>query len=160
MNKKEQRRLVVLNQVEGGRMRGREASEVLGLSLRHVRRLLAAYREEGAQALAHGNRGREPHNALDEGQRRRVLKLGGSTYAGCNNQHLTELLAEREGITLSRSSVRRILLGAGIRINSGNKVTLPQKPAGVVSQTLDSRRSLFLALHTILTNEVYAGTPG
>ena len=115
LNRKEQRRLVVLNQVEGSRMRGREASEVLDLSLRHVRRLLAAYREEGAQALAHGNRGREPHNALDKGLRRRVSELGGSTYAGCNNQHLTELLAEREGITLSRSSVRRILLGAGIR---------------------------------------------
>jgi len=106
---------VVLNQVEAGRMRGREASEVLDLSLRHVRRLLAVYREEGAQALAHGNRGREPHNALDKGLRRRVSELAESTYAGCNNQHTTELLAEREGITLSRSSVRRILLGAGIR---------------------------------------------
>ena len=40
LNRKEQRRLVVLNQVEVGRMTGREASEVLGLSLRHVRRLL------------------------------------------------------------------------------------------------------------------------
>lgn len=115
LNKKEQRRLVVLNQVEAGRMRGREASEGLDLSLRHVRRLLAAYREEGARALAHGNRGRKPHNALDEGVRRKVSELGGSTYAGCNNQHTTELLAEREGIILSRSSVRRILLGAGIR---------------------------------------------
>jgi len=57
LNRKEQRRLVVLNQVEVGRMRGWEAAEVLTLSLRHVRRLLAAYRKEGAQALAHGNRG-------------------------------------------------------------------------------------------------------
>ena len=160
MNRKEQRRLVVLNRVEARKMVGREASEVSGLSLRHVRRLLAAYRKEGAQALAHGNRGRKPHNALDKGLSMKVSELAESTYAGCNNQHLTELLAEREGIALCRSSVRRILLGAGIRINSGNKVTLPQKPAGVVSQTLDSRRSLFLALHTILTNEVYAGTPG
>ena len=34
LNRREQRRLVVLNQVEGGRIIGREASEVLGLSLR------------------------------------------------------------------------------------------------------------------------------
>ena len=105
----------MLNQVEAGRMIGREASELLDLSLRHARRLLAAYRKEGAAALAHGNRGRKPHNALDDGVRRKVSELGGSTYAGCNNQHTTELLVEREGITLSRSSVRRILLGAGIR---------------------------------------------
>jgi len=105
----------VLNQVEGEEMIGREAAELLGLSLRHARRLLAAYRKEGAAALAHGNRGRKPHNALDEGVRRKVSELGGSTYRGCNNQHTAELLAEREGIILSRSSVRRILLGAGIR---------------------------------------------
>jgi len=39
LNRKEQVRLVILNQVEGGEMIGREASGVLGLSLRHVRRL-------------------------------------------------------------------------------------------------------------------------
>jgi len=105
----------VLNQVEAGRMRGWEAAEVLALSMRHVRRLLAAYREEGAQALAHGNRGRKPANALDEGLKGRAVELARSTYAGCNFQHFTELLAEREDIALSRSSVRLILLGAGIR---------------------------------------------
>ena len=106
---------MVLNQVGVGRMTGKEVSEVLGLSLCQVRRLLAAYRKEGAQALAHGNRGRKPHNALDESLKKQVLELAQSTYAGCNFQHFSELLAERENITLSRSSVRLILLGAGIR---------------------------------------------
>ena len=115
MNRKEQKRLVVLNQMEKGKMIGREAAEVLDLSLRHVRRILAVYRKEGAAALAHGNRGRKPHNVLDESVRKQILDLGQRTYAGCNNQHFTELLAEREGITLSRSSVRCILLKAGIR---------------------------------------------
>lgn len=96
-------------------MGGREAAEVLGLSLRHVRRILAAYRKEGAAALAHGNRGRKSHHALGPGLKRQVLGLIQSTYAGCNTQHFTELLAEREGMALSRSSVRRILLEAGIR---------------------------------------------
>ena len=96
-------------------MIGREVAEVLNLSLRHVRRLVAAYRKEGVTALAHGNRGRKPHHALDENLRERVLELAQSTYAGCNTQHFTELLVEREGIALSRSSVRRILLQAGIK---------------------------------------------
>ena len=80
-----------------------------------MRRLLAAYRKEGARALAHGNRGSKPRHALDESLKRQVLELAQSTYAGCNNQHLTELPAERECIILSRSSVRRILLRAGIK---------------------------------------------
>jgi transposase len=115
LTKTEQRRLMVLNGVEVGRIAMREASEVLGLSLRHVRRILAAYRREGAAALAHGNRGRKPHNTLDEGLQRRVLELAQSTYGGCNTQHFTELLAEREGICVSRSAVRLILLRAGLR---------------------------------------------
>jgi transposase len=115
LNKKEQKRLVVLNQVEVSEVTGKGAAEILGLSLRHVRRILAAYRREGAAALAHGNRGGKPHNALDEGLRRQVMELAQSTYAGCNTQHFTELLAEREGIALSRSTVRRIFLEAGIK---------------------------------------------
>lgn len=87
MNKKEQTRLMVLNGVEVGKVTAREKATVLGLSLRHVRRILAAYRKEGAQALVHGNRGRKPHNGLDDDLKRRVLELAQSTYAGCNTQH-------------------------------------------------------------------------
>jgi alkylated DNA nucleotide flippase Atl1 len=40
LSKKEQSRLIVLNGIEMGRVTAREASKVLGLSLRHVRRIL------------------------------------------------------------------------------------------------------------------------
>jgi len=115
LSKEEQSRLMVLNGIDMGRLTAREAAQVLALSVRHVRRILAAYRKEGAAALAHGNRGRRPHNALDDGLKKRVLELAQSTYAGCNTQHFTELLAEREGIAISRSVVRLILLRAGLR---------------------------------------------
>ena len=59
--------------MDRGEMIGREAAEVIDLSLRQVRRLLAAYRKEGAAVLAHGNRGRKPHHTLNEGQRKLVL---------------------------------------------------------------------------------------
>lgn len=110
LNKKEQKRLMVLNLVEKGKMGGGAAAAVLDISLRHTRRLLAAYRGTGAGALAHGNRGRVPTNALDGGIKKRVIELAGTTYAGCNTQHFTELLSEREGIKVSRSSVRRLLI--------------------------------------------------
>ncbi len=115
LNKKEQKRLMVLNYVEKGGIRGKEAAVVLGISLRHTRRLLAAYRKEGVAALAHGNRGRKPPNATEEEVRQKVLKLASTKYSGFNHQHFTELLAEREGIFLSRSSVRNILFEFGIR---------------------------------------------
>jgi len=41
--------------------------------------------------------------------------LAQGPYQGFNHCHLTEVLAERESITLSGPSVRRILVGAGIK---------------------------------------------
>jgi len=42
------------------------------------------------------------------------MALARKRYLGVNHTHFTELLAEREGIILSRSTVRRFLTGAGI----------------------------------------------
>ena len=115
LNRKEQKRAMVLNEVDRGVVRGREAAAILGMSLRHLRRMMAAYREQGVAGLAHGNRGRKPVNAVGDELREAVLDLACSKYVGLNQQHFTELLAEREGIRLSRSTVRSILLRSGIR---------------------------------------------
>jgi transposase len=115
LNRREQRRLRVLNEVEGGRLRLGEAAEMMDLSLRQVRRLRAGYRESGAEALAHGNRGRRPWNAIAAEVAERVVAWAQETYRGVNQQHLTELLEERHETHLSRSTVRRVLLRAGIR---------------------------------------------
>ena len=42
-----------------------------------------------------------------------ILELAQGEYAGCNDSHLADLLAEREGITISRQALRRLLRGAG-----------------------------------------------
>ena len=114
LNRKEQKRLMVLNKMGEGWMGAGEAAGVLGLSVRQTRRLLAHYRKEGAAALAHGNRGRSPYNKLDDTVRARVAELAGSTYANFNTQHLSEMIAEHEGLRLCRSTVRRILLQSGM----------------------------------------------
>ena len=115
MSGKEQQRAVILTGAMEGRLTAPEAAELMSLSERHLRRLRCAFVRDGPAALVHGNRGRKPAHALDAGSRERVITLAEGVYAGCNDQHLTELLAEREGIVLSRSSVRRILRSAGRR---------------------------------------------
>jgi transposase len=114
LDTQEQKRLMVLNRLLVGQLTAAEAAVLLNLSERQVRRLCAAYRKEGAAALAHGNRGRKPVGTIREEVRRQVIQLASTTYTGCNYQHLRDLLAERDGIELSRTSVRRILLAAGI----------------------------------------------
>src|ERR1035437_5896757 len=114
LNAAKQQRLLVLNDLEAGIVISAEAAELLGLSVRQVRRLRAAYRLRGAAALAHGNRGRRPPHAVDPTLAARVVELATSTYAGFNRQHLTEMLAEHHGIVLSRPTVHRILAAAGV----------------------------------------------
>ena len=115
LNEREQQRVMVLNRVERGELTGEEAARLMYLCVRQVRRLLAAYRREGVAALAHGNRGRRPVHALGERVRKLVVELAQGVYLGCNHHHLTELLRERECLYLFRSTVRRILVGAGLK---------------------------------------------
>ncbi len=115
LSQREEARLRVLNKVLEGRLRVQEAARVLGVSERHGWRLLAAYRKEGAAALAHGNRGCKPEHAIPEAVQAQVRELAQGRYREVNHCHLTELLAEREGIIVSRSTVRRILVAVGVK---------------------------------------------
>ena len=114
LHQQEQARLHVLNSVLAEEITIGLAAELMDLSERHVRRLLAAYREFGAEALAHGNRGRRPHNAVPEAVTATVVRLAATRYGGANHTHLTELIEEQAGLGLSRSTVRRILTRAGM----------------------------------------------
>lgn len=110
----EQTRVLVLNRMLQRQLTAAEAAQLLSLSVRQVRRLLAAYREDGVAAMVHGNRGRVPAHTISPELRQQIILLARTRYAGCNDQHLTELLAEHDGIVLSRSSLRRILRAAGV----------------------------------------------
>lgn len=115
LSPKDQQRLKVLQAMERNEVTGEEAARLLGRSVRQVRRLLAAYRDRDVAALPHGNRGRSPAHRTPDAVRAQVLALARDRYPGANFTHLAELLEEREGLTLSRATVRRILREAGLR---------------------------------------------
>ena len=107
---KEQTRLQVLNRLLAEHTTLDQAATLIGVSTRHIRRLLAAYREQGSAAIAHGHRGRKAPEfvAYD------VVQLARTRYSGANHTHLSELLNEREGIDIVRTTLRRILINAGL----------------------------------------------
>jgi transposase len=114
LSAKEQNRLQVLNGVLERHWSIKAAAPLLGVSERQGWRLLAAYRKAGARGLVHQNRGRIPPNATPETIQQQIVALAQERYQGVNHTHLTELLAEREGLRLSRPTVRRILVGVGL----------------------------------------------
>jgi transposase len=90
-----------------------EGATELGLSERQLWRLRSAFTEAGPAGLAHGNRGRPSGQRIEPDRRARIVELR-ERYGPLNDTHFGELLAEREGISISRESLRAILRGAGI----------------------------------------------
>lgn len=109
-----QQRLIVLNALNRGKITMAEAARLIGLSIRHTRRLRRAYQLRGPAALVHGNRGHRSPRRLPDALRDRVVILARTRYAGTNYQHLQDLIAEREHLVVSYTSLCRILKAAGI----------------------------------------------
>ncbi|WP_276643701.1 ISNCY family transposase [Caldibacillus debilis] len=115
MSKKELKRYKVISQWIEGYITGKQAAELLSLSLRQVYRLKKRVLEEDENGVIHKNRGRKPAHALSEDIRQKILNLRQSeTYRHCNDVHFSELLAKQEGIRVSPSTVRRIRCQANI----------------------------------------------
>lgn len=114
LSKKEGRRTIVLNGVLDKRLTKERAAELLGVSERHIWRLLADYRAEGAEGLRHGNRGRPPAHTTAAAVREQLVKLATGPYDGANYAHIADLASERDGLQLSRWTVRRVLKAAGV----------------------------------------------
>ncbi|MGB9787189.1 MAG: ISNCY family transposase, partial [Infirmifilum uzonense] len=114
MSQTELNRIQVLEKTLGGLITTGEAALILGLSERHIYRLKARLQELGPASLAHGNRGRKPAHTIPDNIRQQVVQLAQTKYWGCNYTFLSELLHEYEGISISPSSVARILKAAGI----------------------------------------------
>ena len=115
MTEKEMVRLKVAERLVGGEMKVRQAADILMLSTRQVIRIKERMKRFGPGAAIHGNRKRKPINATDNKVKDLVIELKKDKYEKTNFSHFTELLYEREGISLSQPTVHRILASAGLK---------------------------------------------
>lgn len=115
LSRKEIHRFQVLEKVMGKILSLRTASQHLDLSYRQAKRLWARFKVHGAAGLAHLRRGKPSPRAFSADLRRRILALHQSIYSDFNDTHFTEMLLEREQISVSRESVRSILRAAQIK---------------------------------------------
>ncbi|MDR0690641.1 MAG: transposase, partial [Streptococcaceae bacterium] len=89
---KEERYYQTLKQVSKGKIKKKRASITLGITPRHVNRLLNNYQTCGKIAFIHGNRSRKPKNKIDEETKEKVIQLYQTKYQEANFTHFTELL--------------------------------------------------------------------
>jgi transposase len=114
MTNKELKRVQVVQEMAASRITGVQAAELLGLSVRQVRRLVARYREQGPAGLAHGNRGKASARRTSPAVGDQIVKLLKEGYSDYNTQHLVEVLEERHQLKVSYATLRRIRNAEGL----------------------------------------------
>src|ERR1700694_2882942 len=96
LSQQELQRMKVIENAVQGRITVAEASTLLQLSGRQVKRLKGRYRPEDVDWVRDGNYGLAKQWTLSEAIRNRIVTLAREKYTGLNDSHLTEKLVEVE----------------------------------------------------------------
>ncbi len=107
----ERERLCLIRQVLEKRLSQRAASERLGIGVRQFKRLVRRWKQFGDGGLLSRQRGRASNNRLAAATRLRIGQLLVESYADFGATLAAEKLAERDGIVVSRETVRRMQIG-------------------------------------------------
>ena len=110
MSKKELTRLEVIQRLEEKRLKQKEAAELLGISERHVRRLLCAYRQDGESGLISKRRGVPSNNRLAIEVVVKARDLIYERYHDFGPTLAHEKLSEIHGLQISRESIRSLMI--------------------------------------------------
>lgn len=114
MSTKELDRLEVMKEIKDGNCRQWEAAEDLGISERHLRRLLRRFRADGAGGLANRLRGKPSNRRIPDEVREKAVSIIREKYTDFGPTFASEKLSQLDGIKLSAESVRRLMIEAGI----------------------------------------------
>lgn len=114
MSLKEVKKYEVLNKVINKELNGTEASRLLGLSIRQIRRLKGRVAESGAKGLMHGNRGQPSNRSIPDGERRRIIALIKEKYADFGPLLASEKLEELHRIKRDKGTIRSIMIKNGL----------------------------------------------
>src|SRR3954454_19563722 len=102
MTQAERDRLVALKKAKKKLITQKQAAEELGITERHVRRLLRAMKGQGDKAVSHASRGRPSNRKISEKtQQEAVSILSGPVYRGFGPTLGAEYLAKKHKLRAS-----------------------------------------------------------
>jgi len=135
MSGKEISRLEVMQRLSKKQLSQAEAGTILNLSTRQIKRLLKAYRRQGAAGLVSKQRGCKSNNCLADEIKRKALDLLKRKYQGFGPTLAHEKLVEKEKLKLSKESVRKLMIA--------EQLWKARKAKKVVVHQLRERRACF-----------------
>ena len=114
MSVKELRRVHVIRQTMEKKLTQVKAGTLLGLTPRHIRRLIERVEQEGDHGLAHRGRGMPSNRRLPAKVKAKALKLYAQRYGDFGPTLAAEKLAECHGVPISDETLRQWLRARGI----------------------------------------------
>lgn len=114
MSIKEVNRISILDQLKRKAMKQKKAASILGVSVRHIRRLLKAYRREGAKGLIHKLRGIPSNNQADSVVLDAAIATVRERYADFSVTLAHEKLTKFHGFSYSRETLRHTMIATGL----------------------------------------------
>lgn len=135
MSQKEISRLEVMQKLDEKRLSQKEAGRILDLGVRQIKRVLKAYRQNGAAGLISKRRGSPGNNRLPAEVKKQALDLLKSKYQGFGPTLAHEKLTETENVKVSVESVRQWMIM--------ERLWKPRKVKRAVAHPLRERRVCF-----------------
>lgn len=114
MSHKEINRLEVMERLKTKQLKQREASHLLNLSVRQIKRLWSNYKQLGTLGLISKKRGKPSNHQLPEDTKAIALKLIQEKYADFGPTLAQEKLAECHQLKLSVETVRQIMMAGAL----------------------------------------------
>lgn len=121
MTQAERDRLVSLRKVKRKKITQQEAAEELGVTVRHVRRLLRRLGDEGDEAVIHGLKGQVSNRSIAEKTKKKAIGiLSAPVYEGFGPTLAMEHLRDKHNIEVSKETLRKWMIAA--KLWRGGKV--------------------------------------
>ena len=115
MNRREKRKLRIINRLIDGDINGPKAAKMLKITTRQVRNLKRQVIDEGELGVIHKNRFYRPVNRYDEDIRKELAHIYRTEYRGTNFTEFARIMQNERGYEISRSTIYNILRENRIR---------------------------------------------
>jgi len=116
-------RLVALRKAATKTITQKQAAEELGLSIRHVKRLVRELKKRGDDAVVHRLRGKASNRRIEEAVEQEAMEiLSRDVYRGFGPTLASEYLRDKHGIQASKETVRQWMIGKKLWLGKREKV--------------------------------------
>lgn len=127
MSAKEIDRIGVIERLTNGEIVTKQASEMLRLSTRQVKRLKKRFVQFGASGLIHKSRGKTSNRAIPQVEIEEALRVVSEKYSDFGPTFALEKLKENHGVTFGRETLRLAMIDKGMwKVKKKRYVTVHQ----------------------------------